>query len=58
MTFVGVDDFAQQIALGVVLVLAVAATIDRSKIPVVKQRACGAAARPVRGGSRGGPCPG
>ena len=36
MTFVGVDIFAQQIVFGVVLVLAVAATIDRSKIPIVK----------------------
>lgn len=36
MTFVGVDVFAQQIVFGVVLVLAVAATIDRSKIPIVK----------------------
>ena len=36
MTFVGVDIFAQQIVFGVVLVLAVVVTIDRSKIPVVK----------------------
>jgi ribose transport system permease protein len=36
MTFVGVDIFAQQIAFGAVLVLAVVVTIDRSKIPVVK----------------------
>jgi ribose transport system permease protein len=36
MTFVGVDIFAQQIVFGVVLVLAVALTIDRSKIPIVK----------------------
>lgn len=36
MTFVGVDPFAQQIVFGAVLVLAVAATIDRSKIPIVK----------------------
>ena len=34
--FVGVDIFAQQIVFGVVLVLAVVVTIDRSKIPVVK----------------------
>ncbi len=36
MTFIGVDPFAQQIVFGGVLVLAVAATIDRSKIPIVK----------------------
>jgi ribose transport system permease protein len=36
MTFVGVDIFAQQIVFGAVLVLAVAVTIDRSKIPIVK----------------------
>ncbi len=36
MTFVGVNIFAQQIVFGVVLILAVAVTIDRSKIPVVK----------------------
>jgi ribose transport system permease protein len=36
MTFVGVDIFAQQIVFGVVLILAVAITIDRSKIPIVK----------------------
>jgi ribose transport system permease protein len=36
MTFVGVNIFAQQIVFGAVLVLAVAITIDRSKIPVVK----------------------
>jgi ribose transport system permease protein len=36
MTFVGVDIFAQQIVFGAVLILAVAATIDRSKIPIVK----------------------
>jgi ribose transport system permease protein len=36
MTFVGVDVFAQQIVFGAVLILAVAVTIDRSKIPVVK----------------------
>jgi ribose transport system permease protein len=36
MTFVGVDIFAQQIVFGVVLVLAVVVTIDRSKIPIVK----------------------
>lgn len=36
MTFVGVNVFAQQIVFGAVLIVAVAATIDRSKIPVVK----------------------
>lgn len=36
MTFVGVDIFAQQIVFGGMLVLAVALTIDRSKIPIVK----------------------
>jgi ribose transport system permease protein len=36
MTFVGVDIFAQQIVFGLVLILAVAVTIDRSKIPIVK----------------------
>ncbi len=36
MTFVGVDIFAQQIVFGTVLVFAVAVTIDRTKIPVVK----------------------
>jgi ribose transport system permease protein len=36
MTFVNVDIFAQQIVFGIMLVLAVAITIDRSKIPIVK----------------------
>ncbi|NBA94814.1 ABC transporter permease [Pseudomonas sp. R5(2019)] len=36
MTFVGVSVFAQQIVFGVILIIAVAFTIDRSKIPVVK----------------------
>ena len=36
MTFVGVNIFAQQIVFGAVLTLAVAATIDRSKVPIVK----------------------
>lgn len=36
MTFIGVDIFAQQIIFGIMLVIAVAITIDRSKIPVVK----------------------
>ena len=36
MTFVGVSVFAQQIVFGVVLVLAVAFTIDHSRIKIVK----------------------
>ena len=36
MTFLGVNIFAQQIVFGTVLVFAVAVTIDRTKIPVVK----------------------
>ena len=36
MTFIGLSVFAQQIVFGIVLVAAVAATIDRSKIAVVK----------------------
>jgi ribose transport system permease protein len=36
MTFIGVNIFAQQIVFGVVLVLAVALTIDRTKIVIVK----------------------
>ncbi|MCY3879069.1 MAG: ABC transporter permease [Rhodobacteraceae bacterium] len=36
MTFVGVTVFAQQIVFGLVLVLAVAMTIDRTKVAVVK----------------------
>ncbi|MDQ0473874.1 ABC transporter permease [Labrys wisconsinensis] len=36
MTFLGVNIFAQQIVFGAVLVAAVAVTIDRSKIPIVK----------------------
>lgn len=36
MQFVGVDVFAQQIVFGLMLVVAVAITIDRSKIPIVK----------------------
>ena len=36
MTFVGVNIFAQQIVFGAVLILAVAVTIDRSKMPIVK----------------------
>ena len=36
MTFLGISVFAQQIVFGIVLVLAVAVTIDRSKIQIVK----------------------
>jgi len=36
MTFVGINIFAQNIVFGSVLVIAVAITIDRSKIPIVK----------------------
>lgn len=36
MTFVGVNIFAQNIVFGLVLIAAVAITIDRSKIPIVK----------------------
>ncbi|MDF3154546.1 ABC transporter permease [Mesorhizobium sp. XAP10] len=36
MTFVGIEIFAQQIVFGVVLVVAVVVTIDRTKIPIVK----------------------
>jgi ribose transport system permease protein len=36
MTFLGVNIFAQNIVFGVVLTAAVAITIDRSKIPIVK----------------------
>ncbi|MBX3567073.1 MAG: ABC transporter permease [Rhizobiaceae bacterium] len=36
MTFLGVNIFAQNIVFGVVLIVAVATTIDRSKIPIVK----------------------
>jgi ribose transport system permease protein len=36
MTFIGVNIFAQQIVFGAVLVLAVALTIDRTKIVIVK----------------------
>jgi len=36
MTFVGVTVFAQQIVFGLVLVLAVAITMDRTKVTVVK----------------------
>ncbi len=36
MTFLGVNIFAQNIVFGAVLIAAVAITIDRSKIPIVK----------------------
>jgi len=36
MTFLGVNIFAQNIVFGTVLIIAVAITIDRSKIPIVK----------------------
>ncbi len=36
MTFLGVDIFAQNIVFGAVLIAAVAITIDRAKIPIVK----------------------
>ncbi|MDR3494726.1 MAG: ABC transporter permease [Ancalomicrobiaceae bacterium] len=36
MTFVGVNIFAQQVVFGLVLIAAVAVTIDRTKIPIVK----------------------
>ncbi len=36
MNFVGVDIFAQQIVFGVVLIIAVGMTIDRSKMPIIK----------------------
>ncbi|MBV9672624.1 MAG: ABC transporter permease [Verrucomicrobia bacterium] len=36
MTFIGVNIFAQQIVFGIVLIMAVAVTIDRTKILIVK----------------------
>jgi ribose transport system permease protein len=36
MTFLGINIFAQNIVFGAVLIVAVAITIDRSKIPIVK----------------------
>lgn len=36
MNVVGVDAFAQQVVLGLVLIIAVGVTIDRSKIPIIK----------------------
>lgn len=36
MTFMGIDIFAHQAVFGLVLILAVALTIDRTKIPIIK----------------------
>ena len=36
MTFMGISVFAQQIVFGVLLVVAVAVTMDRTKVLVVK----------------------
>ena len=36
MTFIGVNIFAENVVFGAVLIIAVAITIDRSKIPVIK----------------------
>ena len=36
MTFIGVSAFAQQIVFGFILVAAVAITMDRSEIAVIK----------------------
>jgi ribose transport system permease protein len=36
MTFIGVSVFAQQIVFGLILVAAVAITMDRSKVATVK----------------------
>lgn len=36
MTFVGVNIFAQQVVFGLLIIAAAAATIDRSKLPIVK----------------------
>ena len=36
MTFVGVNIFAENVVFGAMLIFAVAITIDRSKIPVIK----------------------
>jgi hypothetical protein len=36
MTFIGVNSFTREIVLGAVRVAAVAVTIDRSKLPIVK----------------------
>jgi len=36
MTFIGINIFAQQAVFGVMLIAAVAVTLDRSKIPIIK----------------------
>ena len=36
MTFVGINIFAQQVVFGLLIIAAAAATIDRSKLPIVK----------------------
>jgi len=36
MTFMGINIFAHQAVFGLVLILAVALTIDRTKIPIIK----------------------
>ena len=36
MTFLGINIFAQQLVFGCMLIIAVALTIDRSKMPIVK----------------------
>jgi len=36
MTYLGVNVFAQQIVFGIVLIIAVAMTIDHSKLPIIK----------------------
>jgi len=36
MTFMSVDIFAQQIVFGLLIIAAAAATIDRSKMPIIK----------------------
>ena len=36
IAFVGVDIFVQNVVFGAILIVAIATTIDRSKIPIVK----------------------
>ncbi len=36
MTFVGINIFAQQVVFGLLIIIAAAVTIDRSKLPIVK----------------------
>ncbi len=36
MTFIGINIFAENVVFGSVLILAVAITIDRSKIAIIK----------------------